>query len=210
MRAAPNRSSQDASWSPPGEAKAVPRPAADRAGADRGDLRQADEAVGDAATLERLYRQEAVGLARTIARVTRNPDGARDFVHDAFVRLASRHDTLSGLERPQAYLRRIATNLLKDRHKADARRCAALHIAADDDVLPACEPHPLLESRDMLRRVEAAMQRLPRKTREIFMAHRLEGLTYAEIAERTGLSVKAVEKQMSKALARLDRLAARR
>jgi DNA-directed RNA polymerase specialized sigma24 family protein len=31
-------------------------------------------------------------------------------------------------------------------------------------------------------------------------------LTYAQIAERTGLSVKAVEKQMSKAIARLDRM----
>lgn len=38
------------------------------------------------------------------------------------------------------------------------------------------------------------------------MAHRMEGLTYTEIAERTGLSVKGVEKQMSKALVQLDRM----
>ena len=38
------------------------------------------------------------------------------------------------------------------------------------------------------------------------MAHRVEGLTYAQIAERTGLSVKGVEKQMSKALRQLDKL----
>ena len=48
--------------------------------------------------------------------------------------------------------------------------------------------------------------RLRPKTREVFMAHRMEGLTYAEIAERTGLSVKGVEKQMSKALVQLDRM----
>lgn len=53
------------------------------------------------------------------------------------------------------------------------------------------------------------MLRLPEKTRHIFIAHRIEGLSYAEIAERTGLTVKGVEKQMSKALVALDRLIAR-
>jgi RNA polymerase sigma-70 factor (ECF subfamily) len=38
------------------------------------------------------------------------------------------------------------------------------------------------------------------------LAHRIDGFTYAEIAERTGLSVKGVEKQMSKAIAKIDRL----
>ena len=38
------------------------------------------------------------------------------------------------------------------------------------------------------------------------MAHRVEGLSYAEIAQRTGLSVKGVEKQMSKAIAAIDRM----
>ena len=50
------------------------------------------------------------------------------------------------------------------------------------------------------------MMRLRPKTREIFMAHRIDGMTYAEIAERTGLTVKGVETQMSRALAQLDRM----
>ena len=57
----------------------------------------------------------------------------------------------------------------------------------------------------MLRRLERAMLRLRPKTREIFLAHRLDGYSYTEIAARTGLSVKGVEKQMSKAIAQLDR-----
>jgi RNA polymerase sigma-70 factor (ECF subfamily) len=64
----------------------------------------------------------------------------------------------------------------------------------------------VLESRDTLRRLEAAMLKLKPKTREIFMAHRIDGLSYAEIADRTGLSVKGVEKQMGKAIAMIDRL----
>ncbi len=159
--------------------------------------------------IEALYRQEASGLARIIARRTNDPDQARDIVHEAFLRFSrvSRQSTL--LDRPQAYLRRIAANLLKDRHRMEGRRSASLHVVADDTVMPSVDPHRQLECRDMLRRVDAAMQRLPDKTRQIFIAHRIEGLSYAEIAERTGLTVKGVEKQMSKALVALDRLLAR-
>jgi RNA polymerase sigma factor (sigma-70 family) len=81
-----------------------------------------------------------------------------------------------------------------------------LHVVADEQSLAGLDQHRLLESRDMLRRLDAAMMRLRPKTREIFMAHRIDGLTYAEIAARTGLSVKGVEKQMSKALVQLDRM----
>ena len=159
--------------------------------------------------IEALYRQEASGLARIIARRTNDPDQARDIVHEAFLRFSrvSRQSTL--LDRPQAYLRRIAANLLKDRHRMEGRRSASLHVFADDTVMPSVDPHRQLECRDMLRRVDAAMLRLPDKTRQIFVAHRIEGLSYAEIAKRTGLTVKGVEKQMSKALVALDRLLAR-
>jgi len=160
----------------------------------------ADELLAD------LYRSESPRLVRIISRQTRSRDDAHDLVQDAFFRLARLGREGALLERPQAYLRRIASNLLKDRAKTAARQSAALHVVADEEKLPATDPHGLLESRDMLRRLEIAITRLRPRTREIFMAHRVEGLTYAEIAQRTGLSIKGVEKQMSKALVQLDRL----
>ena len=157
-------------------------------------------------SLAELYRVESPRLVRLLSRQTSNTDDAHDIVQDVFYRLARLRGQGSVLERPQAYLRRIASNLLKDRAKAAARHSVALHVVADDETLPGLDPHGLLESRDMLNRLEAAMMRLRPKTREIFVAHRVEGLTYAEIADRTGLSVKGVEKQMSKALVQLDRM----
>ena len=105
-----------------------------------------------------------------------------------------------------AYLSRIATNLLRDRAKHASRHMTASHVAADENKLAGIDQQRLLESRDMLTRVEEAMLKLRPKTREIFMAHRIDGLSYAEIAERTGLSIKGVEKQMSKAIAQIDRM----
>ena len=56
---------------------------------------------------------------------------------------------------------------------------------------------------DLLRRLEEAVAAMPAKQREIFLAHRLDDMTYAEIASRTGLSVRQVERQMARAVYKL-------
>jgi hypothetical protein len=66
--------------------------------------------------LNELYRSESPKLVRILSRQTSNSDDAHDLVQDVFFRLARMRDRWpSSLERPQAYLRRIAANLLKDR-----------------------------------------------------------------------------------------------
>ena len=60
-----------------------------------------------------------------------------------------------------------------------------------------------LEARDRLRRIENTLLHLKPRTREIFLAHRLDGYSYAEIAARTGLNIKTVEMHMTRAIAYL-------
>lgn len=161
----------------------------------------------DTAALDALYREESPRLLRSLARRTASAEEARDLVQEIFCRLARLGSgRLQWVDRPQAYLSRMATNLLRDRAKRNARQMLHSHMPAEEALLAGTDQQRLLESRDMLRRVEAAVLRLSPKTREIFMAHRVEGLSYAEIAQHTGLSVKGVEKQMSKAIAAIDRM----
>ena len=56
---------------------------------------------------------------------------------------------------------------------------------------------------ELLRRLERAIRTVPRRTREVFLAHRLDDMSYAEIAQRTGLSVRQVERHMARAIHRL-------
>lgn len=51
-----------------------------------------------------------------------------------------------------------------------------------------------------LKRLERAVGKLPRLQREIFLAARLDDMDYVEIAERTGLSVREVEREIARAL----------
>ena len=117
--------------------------------------------------------------------------------------------SLARIEQPEAYLRRVSTNLLRKQGRIEQLRTGATH-SPDLVPDPLLDQVAVLESRDTLRRLELAIGKLKPRTREIFLAHRIEGMSYAEIAERTGLSVKGVEKQMGKAIAKIDQLLDRR
>ena len=66
-------------------------------------------------------------------------------------------------------------------------------IVLEDTTTP--ERH--LTARDELRQVQAALDRMPERRREIVMLRKLEGLSQKEIAARLGVSVSTVEKQLA-------------
>jgi RNA polymerase sigma factor (sigma-70 family) len=63
---------------------------------------------------------------------------------------------------------------------------------------------PDTNQQELIERMEAIMLRLPRMTREIFMAHRLDDMPYDEIARRTGLTVRQIERHIARAILHLD------
>lgn len=159
-------------------------------------------------SLEGLFRQHQPRILRQLGRSVAR-DAAPDLCQEAFLRIASAAETRT-IAKPLAYLRRAAANLAIDYVRRVVRRPAFEPIALDIDSVPAADQIRALEARDLLRRLECALRRLKPRTREIFLAHRLDGYSYGEIAARTGLSVKAVEKHMSRAIAHLDQLDPRR
>lgn len=58
---------------------------------------------------------------------------------------------------------------------------------------------------ERLSRLEAALLAMPRIQREIFLAVRLDDMPYDEIARRTGLTVKQVERHFARALYKLSK-----
>lgn len=160
--------------------------------------------------LDVLYRNQQRALVRFFVRGRASHDDARDLVQDAFLRL-SRLDLrrVGAIARPEAYLRQIARNLLRDRAKNAHSHAELCHVNADDVPLTSIDQERLLEARDSVARLEAAIKTLKPATREIFMAHRLDGMSYAEIAAHTGMSAKGVEKKVARALVELARLMGR-
>jgi RNA polymerase sigma factor (sigma-70 family) len=58
-------------------------------------------------------------------------------------------------------------------------------------------------AKQTLDQLAAALRELPPRTREAFIFHRFEEMTYPAIAERMGISINGVEKLIKRALAQL-------
>jgi RNA polymerase sigma factor (sigma-70 family) len=166
----------------------------------------AEQCADERARLQQLYEEHSSSLVRQLTRRTGCREIARELANETFLRLLRMApDNLARIQQPEAFLRYVSINLLRDWGRAKALRERAqptLELASEEQL----DQVAALESRDALRRLEHAMTKLKPRTREIFLAHRIHGYTYAEIADRTGLSIKGVEKQMSKAIAKIDRL----
>lgn len=154
--------------------------------------------------LETLYRKHRSRLVRFFSRAA-SPDLAQDLCQQLFVRLATRPGP-QPIQAPRAYLDRSAQNVAADHHRRQSRRPLLQGSDPGLDTTGGPDPSLGLEARDTLRRIEAAIEAMQPRTREIFLAQRFDGLTYREIAAATGLSVKTVEKHMSRAIAHIDRL----
>ena len=64
-------------------------------------------------------------------------------------------------------------------------------------------PDFYLEYSELSEKLKTAIDQLPDGQREVFLMNRLDNKTYAVIAEELGVSVKAIEKRMHKALLKL-------
>src|SRR6185312_2361241 len=109
-------------------------------------------------------------------------------------------------ERPKQYLFVTAKNILINRMRRE--QVVPIEAAADLDALEieAEEPGPdrVVIARDELRRLQAALVRLPPRAREAFTLGRIEGLARPEIAARMGISEIAVSQYLTQSIRELS------
>ena len=128
---------------------------------------------------------------------------AEDLVHEAWLRLVRYEDERQPVEQPEAFLMRTALNLSIDAHRMSVGR--GEHLVLEEvlliDTTPSVEA--LVLARERMARFALGVGRLTERTREIFVANRVDGLPHAEIAKRYGLSVTTVHQHLAKATLRL-------
>jgi RNA polymerase sigma factor (sigma-70 family) len=156
--------------------------------------------------LDDLARRYYAPLASFFRKRIRNAPEVQDLVQQVFLRLAQYRE-LGDIQNADGYIFQTAANTLKDhyRHKAVRERFANERLgfsgAADSDF----SPEHVLQDRETVAQLAEALRQLPERTRDILMLRAFEGLKHAEIARLQGISIRAVEKHMARALAYLGR-----
>lgn len=128
---------------------------------------------------------------------------AEDLTQDAFMILWTKRDTIDP-EKVKSYLFTIANNLFLNnvKHQKVVMRFNQQPVKT----VSAETPQHIIETQEFKESLERAIANLPDKNRIVFLMNRIDKLTYKEIADRLGLSVKAVEKRMTKALQTLRKI----
>jgi len=122
---------------------------------------------------------------------------AEDLVQDAFAKLWENCAKVTP-EKSKSYLYTIANNMFLNQvahNKVILRFESMSH--SDRDIK---SPEYLLEEKEFKHKLEQAISALPEDQRIVFLMNRVDKKKYREIAEELGLSVKAIEKRMHKAL----------
>ncbi|MFC4313716.1 RNA polymerase sigma factor [Steroidobacter flavus] len=152
---------------------------------------------------EAAFREHYTPLVQYLRRRIGCESEARDLAQDAYVRLL-RYRENQNLESLKALLFRIATNLMGMRSRRARARRWNEHQPMDEELIVAADSpsqEQQLGDQQQLDRLMAAIQRLPNKCRQVFVLSRFHDMAYPEIATRCGISVKMVEKHITKALA---------
>jgi RNA polymerase sigma-70 factor (ECF subfamily) len=143
-------------------------------------------------------------IRAALMRRGRSRQDADDLVQEAWVRLASYEQRSSVIE-PEAFLMRTALNLSIDDHRM-ARNHGEQVLLEDVEIVDATPTaETILLARERIVRLSESLAGLDVKTRRIFLAHRVDGLSYEQIAKDLRISISAVEKHIARATLRITR-----
>jgi len=150
--------------------------------------------------ISEILAREQAKLRQFIRKRVPNEGDAEDIFQDVFYELVAAYRLMKPVEQAGAWLFRVARNRIIDlfRHKrpvvlgngsiplpenGEARQW--------EELLPSPEagPEALYARSILLEELDAALDDLPEEQRDVFVAHELEGTSFKEMSEATGISI---------------------
>jgi RNA polymerase sigma-70 factor (ECF subfamily) len=140
-------------------------------------------AGGDRAAFELIYHEQAGQVYALCLRLAGDAVKARDYTQDVFIRAWRELGSFRGEAALSSWLHRITVNVVLQDRRAEGRRLRRVETREE---LPAVARGDHLGLRMDL---EAAIARLPRGAREVFVLHDVEGYEHAEVAAALRIAV---------------------
>ena len=126
-----------------------------------------------------------------------------DLAQEVFLRLLRYSDDVA-IDNPQGYLFRIAANVANEwQERSRLRRPHDDSWLEDLQVEFNDEPENTIAREVANKHMQEAVNKLPRRQREVLLLHVNEGLTYKQIAERQGLTYRVILRDLTRAYSQL-------
>lgn len=155
---------------------------------------------GDQTAFELLFRFYYPGLVTFVSQIISDRDEAEEIVQDFFVNVWTVRKNIQKSSSLKSYffvsVKNRAFNYLK-KEQIKEKTLNQLKEIVEKDML--FQPDLFVES-ELQQQIAKAMEKLPTRTREIFMMSRFKNISNDEIATQLELSKRTVETQISNAL----------
>ena len=149
--------------------------------------------------VERLFREHNEALIRFLMARLRSYQDAREVAQEAYVRLLSL-DEPSAVSYLRAFLFKTAANLATDRQRREATHLRATELPLFREFADVRTPERRAADRQTVHRLERLIAAMPAKCRQAFILYQFEGLEFATVATRMGISERMVRKYVVRAL----------
>ena len=150
-------------------------------------------AVGD------LYAAHNAWLRGWLRKRMGDHADAADLAQDTFFKVIKARNALE-IREPRQYLATIAKGLMIDQFRRRSLELAYLETLASLPAaqVPSCEAQAILF--ETLVELDRMLAGLGARVRQVFILSQLDGLTYAQIADQLGISLRSVNNHMAKAM----------
>jgi RNA polymerase sigma factor (sigma-70 family) len=156
--------------------------------------------AGDFGALEQVYRAYEAGVYSLARRLTRTAEDAEDVLQETFLEVCRSLGSWRGEGSLWGWVRTIAASKALMRYRREKIRAAEeLDESADYAVGSLRDDVPLRLD------LEAALERLPERSRAVVWLHDVEGYTHEEIAELMGMTTSFSKSQLARAHQKLRR-----
>jgi RNA polymerase sigma-70 factor (ECF subfamily) len=165
-------------------------------------------AYSDIKQFNELFNEYYQRIVRFAMSYVRDLDVAEDFASEAFAAFWENRTTLSEETNSKAYILTIVKNKCMNHLKHEQIRLKAEReinnhsewvLTTNLNTLEACDPN-FIFSDEIQHILNETLEKMPQKTRQIFILNRFNGLSYHEIAQKMDVSQKTIEFHISKAL----------
>jgi RNA polymerase sigma-70 factor (family 1) len=154
----------------------------------------------DRAAFDALFRQYARRVHGFALGYVKAPEDAEELVQDVFLHVWEHRHTLREDGSLRGYLFTATYHAVLNFFRRRTREQGYLQYLRQHFEEARPELDLALDGQELERLTDAALAQLPPKRREVFLLSRREGLTYAQIAQRQGISPRTVEVQIAEAL----------